>query len=34
MGNVFEAFPYRNTLCSFDTTGPELWRTVEKYVAG
>eukprot|EP01062_Namystynia_karyoxenos_P037089 TRINITY_DN2700_c0_g1_i1.p1 TRINITY_DN2700_c0_g1~~TRINITY_DN2700_c0_g1_i1.p1 ORF type:complete len:1021 (+),score=310.88 TRINITY_DN2700_c0_g1_i1:94-3156(+) len=31
--HIYGAMPFDNTLCSFSTTGPELWRLMDRYVA-
>eukprot|EP00756_Hemistasia_phaeocysticola_P013882 Hpha_TRINITY_DN15310_c1_g5::TRINITY_DN15310_c1_g5_i1::g.91316::m.91316 len=29
---LYEAMPYRNYICTFKTTGPDLWRIIARYV--
>eukprot|EP01062_Namystynia_karyoxenos_P033776 TRINITY_DN24806_c0_g1_i1.p1 TRINITY_DN24806_c0_g1~~TRINITY_DN24806_c0_g1_i1.p1 ORF type:complete len:1927 (+),score=472.91 TRINITY_DN24806_c0_g1_i1:85-5865(+) len=31
--NIHRAYPFANYVCRFKTTGPELWRTIEKAVS-
>eukprot|EP00756_Hemistasia_phaeocysticola_P034246 Hpha_TRINITY_DN16512_c3_g4::TRINITY_DN16512_c3_g4_i1::g.134798::m.134798 len=31
--SIYSAMPYENDLCSFNTTGPDIWRMVSKFVS-